>query len=55
MTRDRGREGLVRLHLHVDGASGIAEDMTLRALIDLEVPVEVIGEALDAVGVGAGG
>jgi pyridinium-3,5-bisthiocarboxylic acid mononucleotide nickel chelatase len=40
------------LHLHVDGASGAAGDMVLGALIDLGVPVDVIGDALDAIGAG---
>jgi pyridinium-3,5-bisthiocarboxylic acid mononucleotide nickel chelatase len=40
------------LHLHVDCPSGIAGDMTLGALIDLGVPVAVIDEALDAIGMG---
>ena len=41
-------------HLHVDCASGAAGDMMLGAMIDLGVPVDVIGDALDAIGAGRG-
>ncbi|MDB4953332.1 MAG: hypothetical protein JWO36_901 [Myxococcales bacterium] len=40
------------LHLHVDCASGIAGDMMLGALIDLGVPLPIIGDALDKIGAG---
>ncbi|MBA3457973.1 MAG: nickel pincer cofactor biosynthesis protein LarC [Deltaproteobacteria bacterium] len=40
------------LHLHVDCASGAAGDMMLAALIDLGVPIDVIGHALDQIGAG---
>ena len=41
-------------HLHVDCASGAAGDMMLGALIDLGVPVDAIGDALDRIGAGRG-
>ncbi|MGE5185181.1 MAG: nickel pincer cofactor biosynthesis protein LarC [Acidobacteriota bacterium] len=50
MTEDAA--ALRGLHLHVDGASGAAGDMMLGALIDLGVPLEAIGAALDAIGAG---
>jgi uncharacterized protein (TIGR00299 family) protein len=40
------------LHLHVDCASGAAGDMMLGAFLDLGVPLDVIGAALDAIGAG---
>ncbi len=40
------------LHLHVDGASGAAGDMMLGALLHLGVPLDVVGDALDAIGAG---
>jgi len=39
-------------HLHFDCASGAAGDMALAALIDVGVPVDVVRQALDRVGVG---
>ena len=39
-------------HLHIDCASGAAGDMLLGALIDVGVPLDVIGDALDAIGAG---
>jgi uncharacterized protein (TIGR00299 family) protein len=41
-------------HLHIDCASGAAGDMMLGALIDLGVPVDVVGDALEAIGAGRG-
>ncbi len=40
------------LHLHVDAASGAAGDMMLGALLDLGVPIDIVGAALDAIGAG---
>src|SRR3954471_5251838 len=54
MTGTEARARLSGLHLHVDGASGAAGDMMLGALVDLGVPVDVIGDALDAIGAGRG-
>jgi pyridinium-3,5-bisthiocarboxylic acid mononucleotide nickel chelatase len=45
-------QSLRGLHLHFDCASGIAGDMTLGALFDLGVPIDVVREALDQVGAG---
>jgi len=41
------------LHLHFDGVAGAAGDMILGALFDLGVPVEVVTDALAAIGVQA--
>lgn len=41
-------------HLHFDCAAGAAGDMTLGALFDLGVPVEVVREAIGALGVDGG-
>jgi uncharacterized protein (TIGR00299 family) protein len=47
-----GAASLRGAHLHFDCASGAAGDMTLGALIDAGVPVEVVRAALDRLGVG---
>jgi uncharacterized protein (TIGR00299 family) protein len=41
-------------HLHIDCASGAAGDMLLGAFLDLGVPADAIGSALDAIGAGRG-
>lgn len=45
-------ERLRGAHLHFDCASGAAGDMTLGALIDAGVPIAIIRDALDRLGVG---
>jgi hypothetical protein len=40
------------LHLHFDGAAGAAGDMTLGALFDLGVPIDVVTEVVAKLGLG---
>ncbi|RMH36066.1 MAG: DUF111 family protein, partial [Deltaproteobacteria bacterium] len=45
---------IVRGQLHFDGAAGAAGDMILGALFDLGVPVDVVRDAIRAIGVDPG-
>ncbi len=47
-----GGASLRGMHVHIDCPAGAAGDMMLGALLDLGVPFDVIGSALDAIGAG---